>query len=196
MLRFFIFAVTPSIYLAHSSVQLLSPFWLFVTPWTAAHQASLFLIISRNLPKFMSIASVMSSSHLILWHPLLLLPSTFPASRTFPMSCLFTSGNQNTRVSVSASVYTKSLLKKTKKLSVKQLNSLKDILVQIFFSQIYRFRKKKKSTWCLSTNVHFVLYCLALLPLIEHSIILYWLIDEKINKYVFLSIFLEYLLTV
>ena len=59
------------------------------------------------------------------------------------MSCLFTSGNQNTGVSVSASVYTKSLLKKTKKLSVKQLNSLKDILVQIFFSQIYRFRKKK-----------------------------------------------------
>ena len=159
-------------------VQSPSPFWLFVTPWTAAHQASLFLIISRNLPKFMSIASVMSSSHLILWHPLLLLPSTFPASRTFPMSCLFTSGNQNTRVSVSASVYTKSLLKKTKKLSVKQLNSLKDILVQIFFSQIYRFRKKKKSTWCLSTNVHFVLYCLALLPLIEHSIILYWLMKK------------------
>ena len=47
-------------------------------PWTAARQASLSLIISQSLPKFMSIASVMPSSHLILWCPLLLLPSVFP----------------------------------------------------------------------------------------------------------------------
>ena len=54
---------------------------LFVTPWTAAHQASLSLTTSRSLPKFMSIAWVMPSSHLILWHPLL--PSIFPSIRDF-----------------------------------------------------------------------------------------------------------------
>ena len=59
-------------------VQSPSCVWLFVTPWTAAHQASLSLTISWSLPKFMSIVSVMQSSHLILWHPLLLLPSIFP----------------------------------------------------------------------------------------------------------------------
>ena len=58
-------------------------FWRFVTSWTAAHQTSLSLTISRSLPKFMSIASVMPSSHLILWCPLLLLPSIFPSIRDF-----------------------------------------------------------------------------------------------------------------
>ena len=51
---------------------------LFATPWTAAHQASLSLTIFRSLLKFMSIALVMPYSHLILWHPLLLLSSVFP----------------------------------------------------------------------------------------------------------------------
>ena len=57
--------------------------WFFETPWAAAYQASLSLTISRSLPKFMSIASVMPSSHLILWRPLLLLPSLFPCIRDF-----------------------------------------------------------------------------------------------------------------
>ena len=56
---------------------------LFVTPWAAARQASLSLTISRSLPKFMSIASVMPFNHLILWHPLFLLPSIFPSIRDF-----------------------------------------------------------------------------------------------------------------
>ena len=56
---------------------------LFVTPWTAAHQASLSLSISRSLPKFMSIALVITYRHLILWYPLLLLPSIFPTIRDF-----------------------------------------------------------------------------------------------------------------
>ena len=55
----------------------------FATPWTAAHQASQSLTISQSLPKFMSIASVMPSSHLILWHPPLLLPTIFPSIRDF-----------------------------------------------------------------------------------------------------------------
>ena len=54
-----------------------------VTPWTAAHQASLFITNSQSLPKFMSIESVIPSNHLILCHPLLLLPSIFPSIRVF-----------------------------------------------------------------------------------------------------------------
>ena len=55
----------------------------FVTPWTAAHQSSLSFTISRSLLKLMSIELVMSSNHLILCHPLLLLPSIFPSIRVF-----------------------------------------------------------------------------------------------------------------
>ena len=57
--------------------------WLFAAPWTAALQASLSFIISLSLLKFMSIESVMPSSHLILCHPLLLLPSVFTSIRVF-----------------------------------------------------------------------------------------------------------------
>ena len=56
----------------------------FATPWTAAYQASLSLTISHSLLKFMSIESVMLSSHLVLCHPLLLVPSVFPSIRVFP----------------------------------------------------------------------------------------------------------------
>ena len=66
-----------------SSVQLLSRVQLFVTPWTAARQASLSITNSRNLIKLMSIESVMPSNHLILCRPLLLLPSIFPNIRVF-----------------------------------------------------------------------------------------------------------------
>ena len=65
------------------SVQSLSRVWLFVTPWTAAHQASLSTTNSRNLLKLMSIQPVMPSNHLILCHPLLLLPLIFPDIRVF-----------------------------------------------------------------------------------------------------------------
>ena len=64
-------------------VQLLSCVQLFVTPWTAAHQASLSITISRSLLKLMSIDLVIPSNHLILCHPLLLLPSVFPSIRVF-----------------------------------------------------------------------------------------------------------------
>ena len=66
-----------------SSVQLLSRVWLFVTPWTAAHQASLYITNSQSPPKSMTIQSVMPPNHLILCHPLLLLPSIFPNIRVF-----------------------------------------------------------------------------------------------------------------
>ena len=66
-----------------SSVQSLSRVQLFATPWTAAHQASLSITNSRSLLKLMSIESVMPSNHLILCHPLLLLPSIFTSIRVF-----------------------------------------------------------------------------------------------------------------
>ena len=66
-----------------SSVQSLSCVQLFVTPWTAAHQASLSITTSQSLRKLVSIESVMPSNHLILCPPLLLLPSVFPSIRLF-----------------------------------------------------------------------------------------------------------------
>jgi len=66
-----------------SSVQLVSRVWLFVTPWTAACQASLSITSSWSLLKLISIESVMPSNHLILCHPLLLLPSIFPSIKVF-----------------------------------------------------------------------------------------------------------------
>ena len=70
-------------WLQFSLVQSLSHVQLFVTPWTVAHQASLSITNSWSSPKPMSIESVMPSSHLILCHPLLLLPSIFPSIRVF-----------------------------------------------------------------------------------------------------------------
>ena len=66
-----------------SSVQSLSHVRLFASPWTAARQASLSITNSQSLPKPMSIESVMPSNHLILYHPLLLLPSILPSIRVF-----------------------------------------------------------------------------------------------------------------
>ena len=66
-----------------SSVQSLSHVRLFATPWTTAHQASLYITNFWSSHKPMSIESVMPSSHLILCRPLLLLPSIFPTIRVF-----------------------------------------------------------------------------------------------------------------
>ena len=83
-------------------VQSLSHVWLSVISWTVAHQASLSFTISQSLLKLMSIELVMSSNHLVLYHPLLLLPSTFPSIRVFfLMSRLFVLGGQSIRASAS-----------------------------------------------------------------------------------------------
>ena len=87
-----------------SSIQLLSRVWLFATPWTAALQAPLSMTISRSLLKLMSVELVMSSNHLILCCPLLLLPSIFPSMGSFSVSQFFTSGGQSIEASASASV--------------------------------------------------------------------------------------------
>ena len=70
-------------YLQFSSVQLLSRVRLFVTPWIAAHQASLSIINSQSSLKFTTIELVMPSNHLILYCLLLLLPAILPSIRVF-----------------------------------------------------------------------------------------------------------------
>ena len=66
-----------------SSIQSLRRVGLFMTPWTAAGQASLSITNSLSFLKFMSIESMMPSNYLILCRPLLLLPSIFPSIRVF-----------------------------------------------------------------------------------------------------------------
>ena len=68
---------------AHIQFSSVSHVQLFATPRTAAHQASLSITDFRNLLKLMSMESVMPSNHLILWRPLLLLPSIFPSIIVF-----------------------------------------------------------------------------------------------------------------
>ena len=87
-----------------SSVQSLSRVQLFEMPWIAACQDSLSITNSWSLLKLMSIESMMPSNHLILCHPLLLPPSTFPSIGSFKMSWYFASGGQSVDVSASASV--------------------------------------------------------------------------------------------
>ena len=89
-----------------SSVQLLCCVRLFATSQTAAHQASLSITNSQNLLRIVSIESVMPSNHLILCHPLLLPPQSFPESGSFQMSQFFTSGGRSNGVSALALVLT------------------------------------------------------------------------------------------
>ena len=66
-----------------SSVQSLNHVWLFATPWTAAHQASVSITNSQSSLKLMSFELVMPTNHLIFCCPLVLLPSVFPSIRVF-----------------------------------------------------------------------------------------------------------------
>ena len=87
----FFFVPLPCCFDYDITVQSLSHVWLFVTPWTAAGQTSLSFTISWSLLKLMFIEWVMSSNHLILYHPLLLLPSILPSIRVFfnkPALCI------------------------------------------------------------------------------------------------------------
>ena len=88
---------------AHSPVQTLSHVWLFVTPLKHT-QVSLSITNCWSLLKLMSIESVMPSNYFILFRPLLLLPSIFPASGYFPMNHFFTSGGQSIAVSAFAAI--------------------------------------------------------------------------------------------
>ena len=90
-------AIVPGAYRCISSVQSLSCVWLFATPWTVAHQASLSITNSRSFLKLRSIESVMPSNHLIISSSVVPFSSclqSFPASESFPMSQFFISGGQ------------------------------------------------------------------------------------------------------
>ena len=93
--------------IAMSWVQLLSRVWLSATPWTAEHQAFLSITNSRSLLKLMFTELVMTSNHLILCCPLLLLPSILPSIRVFfkHQGQFFPSGGQSIGVSASVSVF-------------------------------------------------------------------------------------------
>ena len=94
--------VDPSV--QFSSVQSLSHVWLFVTPWTVTCQASLSIINSQSLLKFMFIESVMPSNHLILCCPLSSCLQSFTTSGSFQMSQFFASGGHTIGISASTSV--------------------------------------------------------------------------------------------
>ena len=83
-------------------VQSLSLVWHFATPWPAAHEPSLSFAISQCFLILMSFESVMPSNHLVPFYPCL---QTFPASESFLIHQLFTSGGQSIGVSASASVF-------------------------------------------------------------------------------------------
>ena len=140
-------------------VQLLSHVWLFVTPGTAACQASLSFTISQSLLKFMSIESVMPSKHLILCCPLLLLPSVFPSIRVFPNDLLFASGGQSIGASVSVSVLPVNI-QNWFPLELTGLISLKSKgLSRVFFSttvQKHQFFSAWQRSFC------FLIHCLGL----------------------------------
>ena len=96
------------------SVQLLSHVQLFVSPWTAAHQASLSITNSWSLLKLMSIESMMPSTHVILCHPLLLPPSIFPSIRVFSSEsvlCIRCPKERSFNFSISPSIIAKFRLK-------------------------------------------------------------------------------------
>ena len=99
--RFFLYHL---IWVTFSSVQSLSCVWLFVTPWTSTCQASLSITNSWSLSKLISIELVMPSNHLILCHPLHILPSIFPSIRAFSSESALCSGGQSIGVSASTSV--------------------------------------------------------------------------------------------
>ena len=88
-----------------SSVQSLSCVQLFAIPWAAARQTSLSITNSWSLLKLMSIELVMPSNHLILCHPLLLLPSIFPSIRVFSSESVLLIRWPSTGASASASVF-------------------------------------------------------------------------------------------
>ena len=102
--NFLIFDWGTHLHVLLSSAQLLSHVWLPATPCAAVQQSSLSITNSQKLLKIISLESVMPSNHLILCHPLFLLPSIFPSIRVFLMSRLFTPGGQSIGASASASV--------------------------------------------------------------------------------------------
>ena len=137
------------------------------TQWTTACQASLSITNSRSLLKFMSIESVMPSNHLILCHPLLLLPSIFPSIRIFSISQFFASDGWSIGVSASAwllpmntqdwsplgwtgwiSLQSKGLSRVFSKTTVQRMNSsVLSFLYSPTYTSIHDHRKNHSLDW-------------------------------------------------
>ena len=104
MVNMYLKRCSTSLFIQFNSVQLFNHVRLFATPWTAARQASLSITNSQSVLKLMSIESVIASNHLILCHPLLLLPSIFPSTRVYSSESVLRIRWPSIRVSASASV--------------------------------------------------------------------------------------------
>ena len=126
-----------------SSVQLLSRVWLFATPRIAARQASLSITNSQSSLKLTSIESLMPSSHLILGHPLFLLPSIPPSIRVFS-SHLFAWGGQSTGVSALASLL---LLKRHTEKSTNPKCSVQELFNPVSWTHPYRLHTGQETKW-------------------------------------------------
>jgi len=146
-------------FLTRVVVQSLSPVWLFATPWTAAHQVSLSFTISRSLLKLMSIELVMSSNHLILCHPWILLPSIFPSKdflKDFFQSLLMSQllGSQSIGASASESVLPKNI-QDCFPLGLTGLISLQSKgLSRVFSNTIVQMHQFFGAQPCLYSNSH------------------------------------------
>ena len=143
-------------HVANAVVQSLSHVWLFATPRSRARHASLSFIISWSLFRLMSFELVMPFNHLILCHPLLLLPSIFPSIRSFPVSQLFASCGQSIRNSASASF----LPKNTQGWSPSEWTGWISLqakgLSRVFFNttvQKHQFFGTQPSLWSSSLNL-------------------------------------------
>ena len=141
-------------------VQLLSCVWHFVAPWTTARQASLSFTISWSLLRLMSIEVMMPFNHLILCHPLLLLPSIFPASGSFPMSQLFGSSGQSIGASASPSNEYSGLISfRTDSISLlskglsRVFSSITFWKHQFFRAQPYLWSNSQICIWLLEKNI-------------------------------------------
>ena len=146
-----------------SSVQPLSHIQIFVTPWTEARWASLSITNSWSLLKLISIKSVMPSNRLILCHPLLLLPQSFPALGSFPVSQFFASGGQ--RIGVSASVSVLSMnIQEWFPLGWTGLNSLQS-------KKLSRVFNTKRIGRCISRTSHLAFQAAISCGLLRHCLL-------------------------
>ena len=142
----------------------LSCVWLFVTPWTAARQASLFITISRSLLKLMSIKSMMPSNHFILCHPTIsysVVPlssclQSFPTSGSFLITQFFASCGQSTGASSSVSVLSMNI-QDWFPLGLTDLIALQSKVLSRVFSnttvQRHQFVSAQPSLWS-NSNMH------------------------------------------
>ena len=132
--------------------QSLSHVWLFETPWTAAHQASLSITNSQRLSILISIELVMPSNHLILCHPLLLLPSILPCIRVFSNESVLHIRWPNIGASVSESV----LPMNNQSLGWTGLISMQSKGLSRVFNttvQKHQFFSAQPSLWC-NSHIH------------------------------------------